>query len=243
MLSLRFHSLAHARRADRRDLLTRVSSGPIIFAVTGLRPKVDLKREIATYTARPGEFSIVTVPRSDYLMIDGHGDPNTSTRYADALAALYPLAYKLKFLSKTELGRDYVVMPLEGLWWSADLASFTSDRDKSRWDWTLMIMVPSWLTDHHLEAARASAARAGHPAVLDEVRREPLDEGLCVQTLHVGSYDDEAPVVDAMHHEFLPAHGLRLAGRHHEVYLSDPRRTPPARLRTILRQPVTTAPA
>ena len=119
-----------------------------------------------------GEFSIVEVPAVQYLSIDGHGDPNTAKAYADAVTSIYPLAYKLKFLSKAELGRDYVVMPLEALWRSEDMASFTSDRNKSRWDWTLLTMVRDWITAEHLATAREAAARrAGVPA-LEKVRLE-----------------------------------------------------------------------
>ena len=200
--------------------------------------KIDFKRELETYRATRGKFSIVRVPALAYLMIDGHGDPNTSPAYADALAALYPLAYKLKFLSKAELGRDYAVMPLEALWWSADMSSFTSERDKSRWDWTLLNLVPEWITSEHVEAARGAAAQKSSAAAFDQVRLERYEEGLSVQTLHIGSYDDEAPVLAAMHDDFIPSHSLRLTGKHHEIYLSDPRRTPAAKLRTILRQPV-----
>ena len=198
----------------------------------------DFKRLVPTYTARRGRFDVVEVPVLQHLAVDGHGDPNTAPAYAEALAALYPLAYALKFLSRNALGRDHVVMPLEALWWSADMAAFTSARDKSRWDWTLMIMVPDWIADEHLETARTTARRKASSDALDAVRLQRLDEGLAVQTLHVGPYDDEGPVLAAMHEEFLPAQGLRRTGEHHEIYLSDPRRTPPARLRTILRQPV-----
>ena len=200
--------------------------------------KTDLKRELATYTAHQGMFSIVQVPALSYLMVDGHGDPNTSPAYADAIGSLFPLAYKLKFLSKAELGHDYVVMPLEALWWAEDMASFTSERDKSRWDWTLMNLVPEWMTEEHLHRARESVAQKVGATAVGAVRLERYEEGLSVQTLHLGSYDDEAPVLEAMH-AFIEAQGLRLAGKHHEIYLSDARRTPPARLKTILRQPVT----
>ena len=200
--------------------------------------KADLKREVGTYGARRGRLDLVTVPELAYLMIDGHGDPNTSEAYRDALGALYPVAYRLKFFSARELGRDYAVMPLEALWSSTEMAAFTSARDKSRWDWTVMTMVPGWITDEHLQAARAAVAKKRGAPVLDVPRLDRLDEGLCVQTLHVGAYDDEGPVLAAMHDEFIPAHALRMTGRHHEVYLSDPRRAAPDRLRTILRQPV-----
>src|SRR5690349_2464501 len=114
--------------------------------------KTDFKKVLDCYRARPGEFRIVDVPDLQYLMIDGHGDPNTAPAYPEALAALYPVAYKLKFASKRELGRDYVVPPLEALWWAADMEAFTARRDKSQWDWTVMIMAPDWITGAMVEA-------------------------------------------------------------------------------------------
>lgn len=200
--------------------------------------KVDLKKQMATYDAPRGRFEIVTVPPMRYLAIDGQGDPNTAQAYADALATLYPVAYALKFLSKRELNRDYVVMPLEALWWSDDMAAFTSARDKSRWRWTAMILVPDWIDDARVEAAVQAVRMKGGAPAIEELRVEALDEGLCVQTLHVGPYDAEGPVLEAMHDDFIPANGLRMTGRHHEIYLGDPRRTAPEKLRTILRQPV-----
>ena len=203
--------------------------------------KTDLKKELDSYRAKRGEFRVLDVPALRYLMVDGQGDPNTSHQYADALAALYPLAYALKFASKDELGRDYVVMPLEALWWASDMEVFTSARDKSRWEWTAMIMVPDWVTDEQWSAALARVAKKDRPASLDLVRLETLEEGRCVQTLHVGPYDAEAEVLARMHEEVIPAAGLRMSGQHHEIYLSDARRVEPAKLRTILRQPVTAA--
>lgn len=200
--------------------------------------KVDLKREIPTYAARRGRFDLVEVPPMQYLMLDGRGDPNTATDYRDAVASLYPLAYRLKFLSKHERERDYVVPPLEALWWADDMASFTSRRDKARWHWTLMILVPDWLTGHDVDEARTGLAAPQ----LDAVRLDALDEGWCVQTLHVGPYDDEGPVLQHLHDREITARGLRMVGCHHEVYLSDSRRTEPSRLRTILRQPVVRQP-
>ena len=195
--------------------------------------KIDFKTH-DTYRAARGRFRLLDVPATRYLMVDGHGDPNTSPAFASAVAALYPVAYKLKFASKA-LGRDYAVPPLEGLWWADDMESFTTARDKSRWDWTLMLMVPDWLDP---ALVTATVERAG------DVRLETLTEGRCVQTLHVGSFDEEAEVLAQLHHEVIPGQGLRLAGRHHEIYLSDFRRVAPEKQRTILRQPVTTeAPA
>lgn len=200
--------------------------------------KVDLKRRIASYTAPRGGFEIITMPPLRYLMIDGHGDPNTVPAYAEALATLYPVAYALKFHSKRALGRDYAVPPLEALWWAEDMRAFTAARDKSRWHWTAMLLVPEWLGEQEVADATESAACKGDAPALDDLRFEELAEGLCVQTLHIGSYDHEGPVLERMHRQFIPENGLRMTGRHHEVYLSDPRRISPDRLRTILRQPV-----
>ncbi|GAA5146672.1 GyrI-like domain-containing protein [Microbacterium pseudoresistens] len=200
--------------------------------------KTDLKKEIPAYSARKGRFDVISVPPLQYLMIDGAGDPNTSSAYGNALASLYPLAYGLKFFSKKELDRDYAVMPLEGLWWADDLSVFTANRDKSQWSWTMMILTPDWITAAHVDTTRATAAAKGTAPAIDRIRLEALDEGLCVQTLHVGPYDDEGPVLARLHDEFLPAQGLHPTGKHHEIYLGDPRRSAPEKLRTILRQPV-----
>ncbi|WP_460446190.1 GyrI-like domain-containing protein [Angustibacter aerolatus] len=196
---------------------------------------LDLKR-LPAYTARRGRFDVVQVPPLQHLAVDGRGDPNTSREYADAVTSLYPLAYRLKAIGRQQPERAHVVMPLEALWWSDDLAAFTSARDKGAWSWRLLIAVPDWVTGEHVEAARDAARRSAPPA-LDRVRLEPFDEGLVVQTLHVGPYDEEGPVIEALH-AFAAAQGLRLTGHHHEVYLGDPRRSTPDRLRTILRQPV-----
>src|SRR5690606_10003888 len=199
--------------------------------------KIDLKKQLDCYAATRSEFRILEVPPANYLMIDGEGDPNTPV-FAEATESLYPLAYTIKFASKRELGRDYVVPPLEGLWWADDMAAFTARRDKSRWSWTLLIMQPEWIDASLVDAARRTVEAKGAPTGLHDLRLATLDEGLCVQTLHVGSFDDEAPVLARLHDEFIPANGLRMTGRHHEIYLSDPRRTAPEKLRTILRQPV-----
>jgi hypothetical protein len=201
----------------------------------------DFKRTLDSYRARHREFRVLDVPPLQYLAVDGHGDPNTATDYADAVSALYPVAYQLKFASRRDLGQDYVVPPLEALWWAADLEVFSSARDKSRWDWTVMLMVPDWITAAMFDDAVARTAGRGRPARLDEVRLETLHEGRCVQTLHVGPYDAEGEVLAELHQRFIPSQGLRLTGRHHEIYLSDVRRVEPSKLRTILRQPVTQA--
>ncbi len=203
--------------------------------------KVDFKKSFESYRAPVGGFAIVDVPDLQYLMIDGHGDPNTSTAFQEALHALYPVAYKLKFLSKQELGRDYVVPPLEGLWWANDMRAFTIARNKDRWQWTMMLMVPDWLDEPAVKVAIERAGARNSPTRLADVRLDWLSEGTCVQSLHVGPFDTEGPALERMHGEFIPSRGLRLAGTHHEIYLSDFRRSAPERLRTILRQPVAPA--
>ncbi len=200
--------------------------------------KADFKKTLDAYRARAGKFRIVEVPPLQYLMIDGHGDPNTAQEYADAISTLYPVAYKLKFASKRDLGRDYVVPPLEALWWASDMDAFTSARDKSHWDWAAMIMCPDWITSQMFDDAMARVASKNRPASLDKIRLETLHEGTAVQTLHVGRYDDEAETLAELHYSFIPSAGLRMTGKHHEIYLSDARRVDPSKLRTILRQPV-----
>lgn len=200
--------------------------------------KLDVKTSWDCYRAGHGEFRTLVVPPMRYVMLDGHGDPNTAPEYAAAIATLYPLAYAVKFASRRELDRDFVVPPLEALWWAADMDAFTTRRDKSQWDWTVMLLVPEWISETMYGKAVASVA-AKRPPALDRVRLETLDEGLCVQTLHLGPYDDEADVLATMHRDVIPAAGLRRSGKHHEIYLNDPRRTARAKLRTILRQPVT----
>ncbi|MEO5832253.1 MAG: GyrI-like domain-containing protein [Nakamurella sp.] len=203
--------------------------------------KLDLKKSMPAYHARRASFALVTVPPMQYLMIDGHGDPNASPAFAEAVAAIYPVAYTLKFASRNDLGRDYVVMPLEALWSAPDMAVFTDARDKSRWDWTLMNMVPDWLNSEDFQAAVDAVAAKNCPAALDRLRLAVLDEGLCAQTLHVGPFDTEAAVLAELHDEFIPGHGLRMTGSHHEIYFSDFRRVPSSKLRTLLRQPVVDA--
>lgn len=205
---------------------------------------IDLKKSLDAYQAKRGAFRILDVPPMQYLMVDGAGDPNVSPHYADAVTALYSIAYALKFASRQQLGIDTVVMPLEGLWHAADMESFTTRRDKSTWLWTMMIMMPDHVTPElyaaSVDSVVAKLARKRETSTaLSLTRLETLSEGLSVQTLHVGSYDEEAPVLAEMHDRFIPEEGLRMTGRHHEIYLSDPRRCAPDRLRTILRQPVT----
>lgn len=190
------------------------------------------------YASKPGDFEIVEVPPLQFLMVDGHGDPNTSTAYREAIEALYAASYAVRAVAKARLEKVHTVGPLEGLW-SADDAEAFRTREKSAWDWTMMIVQPDWVTADLVEEALAATRKKRLPA-LDLLRFERYTEGRSVQTLHVGSYDDEAPTLERLHREFLPANGFAPTGRHHEIYLTDARKTEPARLKTILRQPVST---
>jgi len=200
--------------------------------------KIDFRKVYKKlYGASADDFALVEVPPLGYLMFDGHGDPNTAPVYAQAIEALYSLSYTLKFMSKRCFGRDYVVAPLEGLWWAKDMTTFMSRR-KDQWSWTMMILQPDWITAEHVRAAKGEVLmKKGLPGI-EKTRLEMLEEGLCAQILHVGAYDDEGPVLKRLHDEWLPAQGLAETGYHHEIYLSDPRTVAPAKLKTILRQPV-----
>lgn len=202
--------------------------------------KVDFKKELKhLYRPAKVEFSVVDVPAMQFLMVCGHGDPNVVQAYAEAVEALYAVAYKIKFASKKSLDRDYVVPPLEGLWWAQEMAAFTTALDKSRWDWTMMIMQPDWITPVMVEEARVLVRKQKELTELSRVRLETYAEGLSVQIMHIGPYDEEGPTLQRLHHEFMPANGYTFNGKHHEIYLSDPRRVGPEKLKTVLRQPVT----
>jgi hypothetical protein len=195
----------------------------------------DVKKERRDLYA-PGrrEFVLVDVPPMTFLMVDGQGDPNTSDAYREAVEALFTASYGVRAVAKERLGVAHTVAPLEGLWSAEDMSTFHT-REKSAWSWTMMIAQPDHVTPEALDEGIANARRK---RALPGLRVERFAEGRCVQILHVGSYDDEGPTLARLHDEYLPARGLAPTGRHHEIYLSDARRTEPARLRTILRQPV-----
>ncbi len=202
--------------------------------------KIDFKKSMRElFAPSPKAFSLVDVPALQFLMIDGAGVPDSDaqTEYAQALAALYPMAYKLKFLSKKDLGRDYVVPPLQALWWADDMSVFVRG-DKEQWQWTVMIMQPDWITEDHVADIRQVVAASGDLPALDKLRLETYCEGRAVQIMHIGPYSDEGPTLKKMHEDYIPQNGLVENGHHHEIYLGDPRKTAPEKLKTILRQPV-----
>ncbi len=199
--------------------------------------KIDFKKALPDlYTAPRDRFVSVDVPAMQFVMVDGAGDPNTAPAYKQAIEWLYSTSYALKFAAKAAVKKDYAVPPLEGLWWADDPADFVTRR-KDRWRWTMMIMAPEFFDRPMFEAAvEKSKKKLGAPPA--SLRFERFDEGRCLQILHIGSYDDEAPTLARLHDEVMPSQGLTFAGRHHEIYLSDARRTEPAKLKTSLRQPV-----
>lgn len=201
--------------------------------------KIDYKKQLQLlYGGKVGEQVLVDVPPMRFLMVDGHGDPNTSQEYVHAIEALYPVAYTLKFTSKKTLSKDYSVMPLEGLWWSETMEDFLTG-NKSNWDWTMMIMQPDFVSEEMVVNAIEDVRKKKNPASLDKLRFGTYDEGRAAQVMYVGPYADEGPTIQKLH-EFIAAHGGRLEAttkHHHEIYLGDPRRADPAKLKTIIRQP------
>ncbi len=184
--------------------------------------KVDFKRELRGLYTPTRTPIVVEVPELAFLMIDGHGDPNTSSAYGEAVSALFSVSYAARFALKRAGVIDYGVMPLEGLWWVPDMTTFSVE-DKSAWDWTMMIMQPDQVSLEVVEQGRASAAAKTPSAALERLRLERFAEGLAAQVLHVGPYSAEGPTIAALH-EFIAARGCERAGKHHEIYLGDPRR-------------------
>jgi hypothetical protein len=200
--------------------------------------KIDFKKELASlYNPKNTDWEFVRVPAMNFVMVDGKGDPNSDPDYRDAVEALYSVAYAIKLMSRKTLGRDYVVPPLEGLW-SADDPAVFARADKTNYQWTMMIMQPDWITQARFSKVIQPMLGKKHVPALSKVRLEHYTEGRSLQLLHIGSYDEEAPKLKQLHEEYMPAHNLTFNGRHHEIYLSDPRKTEAAKLKTILRQPV-----
>lgn len=198
--------------------------------------KIDFKKQYKSLFAPKKKPHVIEVPPLQYLMIDGKGAPESQT-FQDALGALYSTAYTVKFMLKSAGRTDFVVPPLEALWWADDVRAF-HENDRDLWQWTMMIMQPDESTPADLARAldQLQEKRKRSPAH-DLLRLATLEERRAVQVMHVGPYDEEGPAIAALH-QFAESAGYRLVGKHHEVYLSDPRRTAPERLRTVLRHPV-----
>ncbi|MCP4580994.1 MAG: hypothetical protein GY839_05210 [candidate division Zixibacteria bacterium] len=199
--------------------------------------KIDFKKNMK-HLYKPSAKNIVFVdlPAMNFLMIDGKGDPNTAQEYKDSIEALYAVSYTLKFMiKKGPLAIDYGVMPLEGLWWVDDMSKFSVD-DKSGWEWTSMIMQPDYVTRELVDQAMEQAAKKKNPPALDKLRFESFAEGYSAQILHIGSFADEGPTIKKLHDSIVEANYKNI-GKHHEIYLSDFRRTVPEKLKTVIRQP------
>lgn len=199
--------------------------------------KIDLKKDLKhLYQPSAAEVELVRVPKFNYLMIDGEGDPNNSRSFQEAVQALYTVAYTLKFMIKKEKGVDYPVMALDGLWWVEDMSQFNME-NKAAWRWTLMILQPQVVTKALFsKALKQATEKKGLPA-LAKVRLEPYTEGLSVQIMHIGPYAEEGPTIQKLHCT-ARERGCELRGKHHEIYLGDPRKSKPEKLKTVIRQPI-----
>jgi len=198
--------------------------------------KIDFKSQLKhLYQPSAKDVVEVEVPKMNYLMIDGEGDPNTSTAYQAAVEALFTLSYSIKFMAKKgTLAIDYGVMPLEGLWWADDMTSFSVD-DKSNWKWTMMIMQPDFITHELVDKAIEDVRRKKKLTALGEVRFAPLIEGTCAQIMHIGPFTAEGPTIERLH-KFIADAGRKLIGKHHEIYLSDIRKADQEKWKTVIRQ-------
>ncbi len=205
--------------------------------------KLDLRKEFKyLYSPSAKKVEIVDAPKMNFLMIDGVGNPNTSQEYQYALGALYSVAYTLKFMMKLKVkpAVDYPVMALEGLWWVEGVERSTMEQlmgRKDEWKWTMMIMQPDIITRDLVAQAIDEVRRKKDPPSLDKIRFESFHEGRCAQIMHIGPYSAEQPTIERLH-AFIKESGHSLRGKHHEIYLGDPRRTQPERLKTVLRQPI-----
>jgi hypothetical protein len=200
--------------------------------------KIDYKKEFKhLYKPSAKKVDIVEVPKWNYLMVDGEGNPNTSQSFQDAIEVLYPLSYALKFIVKRgAIGIDYGVLPLEGLWWADDMTSFSVD-DKDNWKWTLMIMQPDLVTKELVKEATEQIKTKKDPVSLPLVRFESFEEGKAAQIMHIGPFSEEGPTIEKVH-SFIEENGSQRKGKHHEIYLSDIRRAAPEKWKTIIRQPM-----
>ena len=204
-----------------------------------MNSKLDLKKKYRELYSPPGKDPVVVdVPPLKYLMIDGINAEPESEGFQNGIQALFSVSYKTKFISKKQLGSDYVVMPLEGLWWADDMNDFTAGK-KETWRWTLMILQPGFVTPGLIDSAIDASGGKAPEKSLEKLRLEELCEGLSAQIMHIGPYSEEHSNIMKIH-EFIRSKNGSFEGtiqKHHEIYLSDFRKTPPERLKTVLRQP------
>lgn len=172
-------------------------------------------------------------------MVNGKGNPNNSKEYQEAVQLLYSISYtlKMKVIKKQQPENDYVVPPLEGLWFMDDMNKWSME-NKEQWQWIMMIRIPDFVKENQINLAVTILKESKNPKMQPKLYWESYDEGECVQLLYVGPYNDEPPIIKKMH-QFAKDNGYLLSGKHHEIYLSDPRKIEPEKLKTILRQPIT----
>jgi hypothetical protein len=196
--------------------------------------KLELRKTMKElYNPPKGEAVLVELPPLKYIMVDGDGEPGGES-FQQAMTVLYNIAYTMKFRSKRLLKKDYDMMAPEGLWWMKGKIDMNK-RDK--WLWTLMILVPDFVTPKMFSEAVAEVRAKKNPPGLERARLETLDEGTSVQIMHVGPYATE-PKSIAKIDAYAEEHGYKMVGKHHEIYLGDPRRAAPSKLRTVIRHPV-----
>jgi hypothetical protein len=203
-------------------------------------PKLDFKKEYkAIFSPSAKTPEIVEVPDFKAIMIDGRGDPNTSPDFQAKVGVLYGLAYTLKFSLKRDKDDpfDFAVPPLSGLWCADDIRAFFEQGRRHEWRWTLLVLMPDRVSPALFEKARDELRRKKDPDHLAEAYFQVHHEGLAAQVMHIGPYAQEGPTIKKLHEYFLEK-GFTFNGRHHEIYLSDPRRGAPEKMRTIIRQPV-----
>jgi hypothetical protein len=204
--------------------------------------KLDLKKELKyLYAPSASKVEIVDVPNFNFAMIDGEIEPGqtpgTSREYQDTIGALYGASFTLKFMSKLRKKNpiDYPVMALEGLWWT-ESGEFDFNK-KEPWKWSMMIMQPQDITNEMFQEALTQVRKKRDSPALSKIRLEAFHEGLSMQIMHVGPYSEEPRTIAKMH-DFARENSYTVRGKHHEIYLGDPRRAKPEKLRTILRHPI-----
>ena len=199
--------------------------------------KIDYRKQLKQlYQPSSKKVEFVEVPEMNFLMVDGEGNPNTAKSYKEAVEALYAVSYTLKFMvKKGNIGIDYGVMPLEGLWWMDDMSNFDPD-NKDEWKWTSMMMQPELITEDLVKEAVEQVRKKKDPNALDRIRFTSFHEGKAAQLMHIGPFSEEGPNIEKVHNA-IAANGFEKTGKHHEIYLSDIRRAAPEKWKTVIRQP------
>ncbi len=201
--------------------------------------KLNLKKQFPELYNPAKKPHITEIPEMTFFMVDGNGYPVYKPLYQESMQLLYGASFSLKMKIIKPTGKDYVIPPLEGLWWADDMSIFTTEymERKEEWKWTSMIRIPDFVSEEQIKKGLTIFQKSKNPENFDKLRYEKYAEGTVVQVLHLGPFSEEGPVIERMH-EFALAQGYILHEKHHEIYISDPRRTKPEKLRTVIRQPI-----